>query len=459
MPAAAAPAADLPVAIVGAGFSGTLLAVNLLRMGARVVLIERDNAHLARGLAYGTRRPEHLLNVRASNMSAFPDDPGHFLRWMGFASSAQHNRFVPRLAYGRYVRELLFAALAATPGRIAVKQQEAVDIAFDGAAPTLVLDSGERVAARAVVLALGNPPPTPFAPFAALAEPLHFVDPWRPGATQGLGSAGHVLLLGTGLTAVDMAVSLDNAGFRGTITALSRRGLAHRAHTLAGPEVPAVPRPLARGSWLLHQLRRRAREVDWRQAVDELRPHTQDLWRLHDHAAQARFLRHARPWWDVHRHRLAPPVAERIAAMQREGRLAFVAGKIASAEAQDDPTQAGRALVRWRPRGAPGLIAGTFDRIITCTGPAGDIARSPLPLVQSLRAARRIRADAHGLGIAVDRAARVCNAAGVPNECLFAVGPPTRGEAWEIIAVPDIRRQVWDLARRLTQAQWVGGEL
>ena len=147
LPAAAAPAADLPVAIVGAGFSGTLLAVNLLRMGARVVLIERDNAHLARGLAYGTRRPEHLLNVRASNMSAFPDDPGHFLRWMGFASSAQHNRFVPRLAYGRYVRELLFAALAATPGRIAVKQQEAVDIAFDGAAPTLVLDSGERVAA------------------------------------------------------------------------------------------------------------------------------------------------------------------------------------------------------------------------------------------------------------------------------------------------------------------------
>ncbi|MFD1959956.1 FAD/NAD(P)-binding protein [Novosphingobium panipatense] len=103
---------DLPVAVIGGGFSGTLLAINLLRYGVKVILIERSSAQLAKGVAFGTRRPEHLLNVRASNMSAFPDDAGHFLRWMHFSDADEANRFVPRLSYGTYLRELLVQALA-----------------------------------------------------------------------------------------------------------------------------------------------------------------------------------------------------------------------------------------------------------------------------------------------------------------------------------------------------------
>lgn len=70
------------VAIIGAGFSGTLQAINLLRHeGPRATLIERAPV-AGTGLAYGAAHPSHVLNVRAANMSAFPDDPSHFVRWL-----------------------------------------------------------------------------------------------------------------------------------------------------------------------------------------------------------------------------------------------------------------------------------------------------------------------------------------------------------------------------------------
>lgn len=445
--------AEHPIAIVGGGFSGTLLMINLLRLGARVVLVERSDAGLARGLAYGTRRPEHLLNVRAANMSAFPDDSSHFLRWMGFSDAEQANRFIPRLAYGQYLRELFMKAIAAAPDRVWIKQQEAVALDDDGGLPMLRLDSGEAVKARAVVLALGNFAPTSLPEIARLPDALRIDDPWSGAGLQTVGAHDDVLLIGTGLTAVDVAMSLDKSGYRGRIIALSRRGLAPRAHADVGPVAGAVTRPIERGSWLLHGLRRRSREVGWRQAVDELRPHTQSLWRLHDTAAQARFLRHARPWWDVHRHRLAPVIAARVAALQAEGRLSFVAGRIVDAK-----EAGGAAQITLRRRGDHATQTLAVDRVINCTGPEGDITRAAPALLAGLVAAGQARADAHRLGLAVDHVGRLIDAAGQRQDRLLAVGPITRGEAWESIAVPDIRRQVWNLARLLTASHWVGGE-
>jgi hypothetical protein len=217
--------AEMPVAIVGAGFSGTLLAINLVRQGARVVLIERDGARLAKGLAFGTRQVEHLLNVRASNMSAYPDDPEHFQRWVGEGSGARANRFVSRVAYGHYLHEQLMTALSAAPDRFTIcigVAREAV-VAPDGV--EIRLDTGEVVEARALVLALGNLAPTPPPVLAGLSGDVLRADPWGPAAIEDLAPDAHVLLVGTGLTAVDVAISLDQSGFKGHITALSRRGL------------------------------------------------------------------------------------------------------------------------------------------------------------------------------------------------------------------------------------------
>jgi uncharacterized NAD(P)/FAD-binding protein YdhS len=445
--------ADLPVAIIGAGFSGTLLAINLLRQGARVVLIERNAARLAKGLAFGTRQVEHLLNVRAANMGAFADDPAHFLRWLGDDTGESANRFVSRAAYGQYLHEQLMAALSAAPDRFRISIGGADDAVFTQGRVDVRLTTGEVVQARALVLALGNLVPSLPPLLADVPDDLLCADPWAPGVPDGLDESSHVLLVGTGLTAVDVAISLDRAGFGGRITALSRRGLMPRAHAAEGPHVTPVSRPAGRGSWLLHHVRGRARNVGWRHAVDELRPHTQALWRLHDGAAQRRFLRHLRPWWDVHRHRLAPAVADHVARLMAKGRLTIGAGRILAAH-----EQAGRAAVTWRERHGDEAQVLHVDRIILCTGPEGDLARCGEALLDTLVARGLARPDPHRLGLDVDHGARLIGADGKPHDALFAVGPMTKGAEWEIVAVPDIRRQVWTLARALTNTQWVGGE-
>lgn len=437
----------LPIAIIGGGFSGTLLAINLARSGRSVVLIEREEAALGKGLAYGTRRTEHLLNVRASNMSAFPGDPGHFLRWMGFASGEQANRFVPRLAYGQYLRELLVQAMAETGQRIVVRHDEAIDLVPQDLSLRVVFDAGPSLDAAHVVLALGNLRPRMPAILAELPAGLAFADPWQGEAIQHLDVDDPVLLLGTGLTAIDVALSLVAGGHKGRILALSRRGLRPRPHALVGPQTVPVPPPRSRGSWLVRTVRQRIAETDWRVAVDELRPHTKALWQAHDLAGQKRFLRHLRPWWDVHRHRLSPSVAQRLEALEQSGQLTFAAGRIVAARPADN-----RALVRWQPRGGAEPEVFPAARVINCTGGEGDLAKCAEPLVRRLLERGLVSVDAHGLGFAVDSAWQVLGAQGEPTPRLYAVGPLTRGTAWEIVAVPDIRQQVCNLARILAQA-------
>lgn len=450
-------AADLPIAIVGGGFSGTLLAINLLRNGVKVALVERSAAQLAKGVAFGTRRPEHLLNVRASNMSAFPDDAGHFLRWMNFSDADQANRFVPRLTYGVYLRELLVEALGKAGAEAQVVHAEAASVSFSADAARVHLADGCTLDCRSVVLALGNFPPAPHPVLQALAEPLFRPDPWAAGAVEGLAGLDHVLVVGSGLTAADVVLSLEGSGFTGRFTVLSRRGLRPLAHAESGPVVTPVPDPDRRGAALVREVRRRAEEVGWRAAVDALRPHTQNIWRRHSAEAQARFLRHLRPYWDIHRHRLAPPVAERLAALEAAGRLRYVAGKLAGASEARGRRQ-GRAVVSYRPRGTAGIERLEVDRVYNCAGPDCDLSRVASPLVRALLADGHIRSDVHALGLDVDHLGRVRDVAGNARDRLFAVGPITKGEAWEIIAVPDIRRQVWSLARFLADAHWVGGE-
>jgi uncharacterized NAD(P)/FAD-binding protein YdhS len=369
---------------------------------------------------------------------------------------------VPRLAYGRYLHELLVDSLFAAADRAEIVTGEAVSARFAADAITVSLADGgavrcRAVRCRAVVLAQGNFPPSPLAALADLPAELSFADPWGEGATDDLAALDHIVLLGSGLTAADVVLTLDRAGYRGRITALSRRGLKPHAHAESGPAASPVSEPEASGSWLVRVLRQRAEAIGWRAAVDELRPHTQHIWRRHDTAAQRRFLRHLRPYWDVHRHRLAPAAAARIAALESEGRLAFVAGKPTGVEVE--ARGADRAVrLRYRPRGGDAETSLVAQRIINCIGPESDVTRTGDRLLRDLLAQGRLRPDAHRLGLDVVLSGRLRDAGGEPQDRLFAVGPITKGEAWEIVAVPDIRRQVWNLARLLANAHWVGGE-
>lgn len=445
------------VAIVGGGFAGTLLAINLLRHdGPRATLIERRGAQVARGVAYGTAHAEHLLNVRAGNMSAMPDDPGHFVRWLEARGLGDRTSFVPRRIYGTYLGDLLEETRAAHGERLRLIEGEAVALDREGAGEgwRLALADGGAIAADTIVLAIGNlPPHTPAGLDPDTMPPGSYIaDPWAGDVAAGLGPDDTVVLIGSGLTAIDVALTLDAAGFAGRMHAISRRGLAPRRHD----DVPAAPglreKPAGTLSALVAHVRARADAIGWRGAVDELRPVTQMMWGGADAATRARFLRHLRPFWDVHRHRLAPKVADRIDALVASGRLSFAAGKLVGTSGE------GPVHLAWRPRGSEAIVTTTATRIVNCTGPQGDLMRSPELLLRDLLAQGTIRPDALRIGLDVDAQSRVVGADGTPDDGLYAIGPMTRGDLWEVVAVPDIRQQNWTLARRLSNAQWVAGE-
>ncbi|MET0246639.1 MAG: FAD/NAD(P)-binding protein [Sphingomonas sp.] len=443
------------VAIIGGGFSGTLQAINLLRHdGPRATLIERA-PRPGVGLAYGAAHPSHVLNVRAGNMSALPDDPGHFVRWLENRGVAEPTTaFIPRVIYGEYLQQMLDETRQAAGDRLTVVRGEVDDVELDGGGATLRL--GRRtIVADVAVLAVGNLPPhvPPGLDPDALPADRYMGNPWDPGLAEGLGEQDTVLIIGTGLTMVDVALTLDASGYKGRIVALSRRGLLPRSHGPGADWVRIDERPETVVSSLVRQVRARADAIGWRNAVDELRPFTQPMWGNADEDQRARFLRHLRPWWDVHRHRLAPEVNARLQAIIDRGQLTIRAGKTLSFEPAADGVQ-----VALRPRGGDAVESLSVQRIVNCTGPLTDLARTTEPLLRTLAARGTIRADAAKLGIEVDNQAQTMNAAGKINRSLYALGPMTRGAFWEIVAVPDIRTQTWNLARRLSNAQWVGGE-
>ncbi len=324
------------------------------------------------------------------------------------------------------------------------------------------LDGGVRVELRgrtldadAAVLAVGNLPPhdPPGLDPDKLSAERYKGDPWNASVPENLSDADTVLIIGTGLTMIDVVLLLDARGFRGKIVALSRRGLLPRPHGPGSDWQKIDERPATTASRLLQTVRSRGEAIGWRNAVDELRPFTQAMWGNASEDERARFLRHLRPWWDVHRHRLAPEVYARLMAVIERGQLEVIAGKTMGFDERADGI-----AVQLRRRGADTVETLLAQRIINCTGPLGDLSRTEEPLLQKLAARGLIRPDAAHLGIDVDNQGQTINAGGTANPDLYALGPMTRGAFWEIVAVPDIRTQTWNVARRLSNAHWVGGE-
>jgi uncharacterized NAD(P)/FAD-binding protein YdhS len=442
------------VAIIGGGFSGTLQAINLLRHeGPRAILIEQ-RPDVGRGVAYSAAHPSHLLNVRAGNMSALPDEPNHFVRWLDERGLSHLGAFVPRIVYGQYLAELLDDAHRHSAGRLDIVQGEAVSLDAD-CGVSVSLRDGRRIRADAAVLALGNLPPE--APEGldptTLGPGRYLADPWAANLASGLKDSDHVVILGTGLTMIDAVLQLDAQGFSGIITALSRRGLVPRPHRLETHGSPLGNRPSGELSALLAAVRQRSSEVGWRAAIDALRPHTQSIWLAATPDQRRRFLRHLRPWWDVHRHRTAPEVAARIDGIRTANRLRIVAGR----PTRFTPSPAGIS-VEYVPRGATAPHRMSAARIVNCTGPRTDLSRTTFPLLHNLVEHGLVRSDPLGLGLDVDKQARLLDAHGNTHANLFALGPMTRGAFWEITAVPDIRVQTWTLARQLSNAHWVAWE-
>lgn len=420
---------SLPVLVIGAGFTGTVLAVRLARLGVPVALLDPEPP--GPGLAYGTAEPLHLLNVPAKSMSAFPEEPGHFLDWLRrqdatelgpLCPEAGPDAFVPRRLFGRYLRELL----AGTPG-IAHHALRVEALRCDG--DGWVAEPG-GLRGRTAALCLGNPPPAP-----AFRGPGVIPDPWAHGALAGIPPGEEVLILGSGLTMADAVLTLrERMGHVAPITTLSRHGWAPLPHAepLPAPR-PAPPLPVARGlAAVARVLRDACRQEPWQAGLDGFRPQLQGAWRALDAAGRARFLRHGRTAWNIHRHRLPPAVAALLARAEAEGALRRRAGRLAGFE----PGAA---------RLADGTVLGA-RHLLLCTGPDAGGGLLAQPLVRGLAGAGLLRPDPLGLGLLADP--ETLEAA--PG--LHLLGPATRAALWEATAVPELRAQAALVAARLAGA-------
>jgi len=447
------------VAIVGGGFTGSMLAVQLLRQsGGRVsvVLVERGEEP-GLGVAYGTEFHGHLLNVRARNMSAYADDPEHFVRWAQahYSPLAQADDYLPRAVYGRYVRAQFQETAQDYPEQLRCIQGEAAAVALHGQSATVSLASGETVAADKVVLALGNFPPSDLAIPGKTPDSKRFVsNPWSRQWLDHAGEDTSVLLIGSGLTSVDVTVELRARGLHGTIHVLSRRGQMPQRHmhvdALTTPRLEEVPRTV-RG--LLRWMRRQTRAAEeqgltWRSVVDALRPINQQIWQSLSRPERRRFLRHGRAYWDVHRHRIAGAIADQLADESARGQLQVHAGRLT--EYAED---ASGVTVAYRERGSGEVRQLRVDRVINCTGPDGDFRRVESPLVTDLLQQGLGRPDELLLGLDVADDGALLDGQGKPSSCLFALGPLRKGSLWESIAVPELRVQIAELAELLAAQQ------
>jgi uncharacterized NAD(P)/FAD-binding protein YdhS len=434
------------VAIIGGGVSGTLTAFHLIRQRtlARVILIDRRPV-FGLGLAYSTPSLFHLLNVPAGKISALPDQADHFLNWLrrNHDPAATEKTFAPRAVFGRYIQSLL----ASTSG---LEQEIAtvVDVRLHDSDAVLTLDNGCELRADLVVLATGNfdPAPLPGITMAASDLGLYRHNAWAPETYEGLHPDAPVVLIGTGLTGVDVVLRLRELGHRGRIIAVSRHGIFPNRHDdytpLSSSAIP-LDTPATCVAYLRALLAVIRAGAEWRAAIDSLRETTNELWLRLPIEEKKRFRRHLQRRWDVVRHRMPPASAAIIESELQNGTLEIREGHLKTV----DVAPAGARITL---RTQPGNETFYADRVINCTGPSMNYRRIPSTLLGNMFRRGLVTSGPLGTGFHCSRTGAVITSDGHASKIIFNIGPGRLGDLLESIAVPEIRQQAVELASTLS---------
>lgn len=453
------------VVIIGAGFSGTVLAAELLRespAGVRIVLVNRSGL-MARGLAYGTNSALHLLNVPAGNMSAYSDQPDHFLNYCKARNPTfTGSSFISRQIYGEYLSFVLESA----------EKHKNTNVIFDrieGDVSEIIqklnfielqLADGSVLNADHVVLALGNfSPADPLHLGSTLGSDYYTRDPWTQNPHKEIASIEDpILLMGTGLTALDVVIKLVQSGHRGPIYMVSRRGLLplpHRKtshHALENTDfldklLECHPSALNYMKIIRQEINTyQHTEQNWRDIIAAIRPITARLWQSLDAVERRRFLRHVQPYWDVHRHRVAPASFDIFEKLCVSGQIQIIAGRIKGISLLKN-----KLLIHIKLRKTQCESTVKVSRIINCTGPNTNIRWMDEPLLTQLTRSKLVQTDKHGLGILVNEDLSVTNDHQSGATTLSYIGPMLKATYWEATAVPELRKYAAQLSKLLTQ--------
>lgn len=466
------------IVIAGGGYSGAAAAIQLAKDAAAPldIAVVEPRAEVGRGAAYDVDDPMVRLNVEDSLMVIDRADLPRFARWLDESgvraadpdgATDEGEFFARRADFGRFMAAAFADAVAANPSGSVIRhcrdQVTAIRETPDGY--SLDLADGAPLAADLVVLAVGNDRPAdlPVLPPDVVGAPGYAADPWGGGGLETVGPDSRVLLIGSGLTAVDMIVSLSARGHRGRIDAISRRGLLPREQgefpgiaellrRIAAP-VPALvekhgePRTVTEVlRWIRADVAEDAAQgVSWRGAFDSIRDAARYIWPRLPLAEKRRFFRHLKPWYDCHRFRVAPQINRIVRRRLADGSLAVSAARIVDAKVMDN-----RLRVTLRDRGASEVRTEIYDRVINCTGPNPDPAKSGIVFVRDALAGGLLARNATGVGLAVNDLCETLRPDGSANATLLALGPTTRGHFGEAVAVPQITLQVATLTERLS---------
>ncbi|WP_330206199.1 FAD/NAD(P)-binding protein [Pseudomonas sp. AM14(2022)] len=456
------------ILIIGGGLSGTMLAVQLLRLpGQRRILIIEPRAELGRGEAYSAVELGHTLNGNAARMSVDPDNPDDLTQWLtahiaagGWPESAEQNvpiseLFPPRGLFGVYVQQRLAEARVVGAQHGSTVEHicaEVVDLQSEADSVQLSLSNGQTLRGAYAVLATGMFPAarTPQKESSGLNAAA--LDPWDVAAMRQLDPQSTVLIIGSGLTMVDAVVSLEQAGHRGPIEVFSRHGLLPhvRRQPPAWVDFLAEDQSIRTPRQLLRELRRHCREaiaqgIDWQAPLDTVRAHIGRLWSQATDVQRRQFVRHVRPWWESHHHRSPPLSAALVERLHNEGRLRIQAASFKGLE----PMTGEGVSIRIRRRGEAQTCVVQGAALINSSGIEYDWRRVARPLPQQLLARGLVRPGPLALGIAAAVDGAVLDAEGRAGSRLFAMGPPLRGMWWESTAVTDVALQAKALAARL----------
>lgn len=452
------------IAIIGGGFCGAAVLINLIRNATeplKIVLINKDKV-LAKGVAFNSSNHNHLLNVRVSNMSPFVNEPLHFAEWISrqselkaFMSTDFIDKFITRNVYGKYIASLLEKTIAEAPKFLDIEIiiDEVTSINKLKNKQELVLGSKETFIAEKVVLALGVFPPgnITIPNMAFYDSKKYFANPWNRNALKNIYLEESIFLIGTGLTSIDLIISLIQKGYHGKVYSFSKNGRLPLIHT-DRKAYTAIQAELKVGLSLITYFKifKKHLKLAWQSGyhtadvIDALRPITQQLWMGLNVDDKKQFIRHLSSLWNIARHRVPPQAYNKMQELIKSGKLELLSGNLNSIEEQN-----GKAVVTLKNRKSGCLKTIVADRIINCTGPQSDILKIDQPLIKNLLSNGTITPNELKIGIHTDTSCKVIDSNNKVSEQLYAIGAILRGLFWESSAVPELRKQAEFVAKNI----------
>ena len=441
------------IGIIGGGAAGVLTALRILSSDKnskfKVIIFDKSKKKFGLGAAYGTTSPYHLLNVRAEAMSLFQETPEHFTAWLaekGYGFTPKD--FVPRQIYGKYIDDVFSNICNNNPSAIETIHDEVTSLKIEADKYVIQFGDTKSLPADYVVIATGNFPPHSFSFISPhLRAPNYFENPWTIN-WEVVSRTRSLVLIGSGLTAVDVGFHLIKSGYQGKIVSLSRHGLLPSVHTEEGgasqSTLPSIEGSLKQKIKILREWLSNSKEP-WQHRFDLLRPVTQSLWQSFTLEEAKRFIRHLQPYWDIHRHRIDPHINHVLAEAAKVGHFSVIAAKIESIAHVDDSLK-----VSYRPRHSENIENIDAECVINCTGPSSPFLKSNSQLISQMMEDGLAVQDKLKIGIRTTKEGKVVSK---NNNNIWAIGSLRRGELWETTALREIKDQALLIARQIVSLE------